>query len=65
MTPLITGGESPTLTCGRARVAAPRSTLGRTWRFDRPPRLSPAAFGFAYAFGRFFVCGRIVEPGNK
>ena len=51
----------PALTCGRARAAAPRSTLGRTWRFDRPPRLSPAAFGSAYAFGRFSCVGELLS----
>jgi len=28
---------TPPLTCGRARVASARSSLGRTWRFKRPP----------------------------
>jgi len=42
---------------------APRSTLGRTWRFDPLP-VNPAAFDFADALGRFF-CRQIVEPGNK
>ena len=46
---------------GRARVASARSTLGRTWRFDRPPPLNPAAFGSAYAFGRFSCVGELLS----